>query len=114
MTKGQLIDGISNAIIRQEGAAPTALNPGNIRTPAWITNPVVHNGFWVPKSRAEGLAGLAHLVALRIAEGWSLTQIIESYAPAADGNNPIAYIQNVANWVPIPNTAAPLYTLITG
>ena len=81
----KLIQRIVNAQIRQEDEPPTALNPGNLRGAPWLTNPVIENGFWVPGSRAEGVAGLAHEVALHIAEGQSLTQYLTDYAPPGDG-----------------------------
>lgn len=109
-----LIQRIVNAQIRQEGAPPGALNPGNLRSAIWIPNAVIKNGFWVPKTRQEGIAGLAHLVALHIAEGNSLTQYITGYAPPSDGNDTAAYIANVSEWAGIPDVNAPIWIYITG
>jgi hypothetical protein len=107
-----LIQRIVNAIIRQEGMSPTYFNPGNLRGAPWLKNPKIVNGFWIPVSRAQGIAGAAHVVALHIAEGNSLTQLIEIWAPSSDGNNTGAYIANVLNWAKIPNATDPLYSFI--
>ena len=108
----KLIQRIVNAQIRQEDEPPTALNPGNLRGAPWLTNPVIENGFGVPGSRAEGVAGLAHEVALHIAEGQSLTQYLTDYAPPGDGNDTAAYIEHVANWAGIPDVNQPLWNYL--
>ena len=113
MIVGSLIQVIVSAIFRQEGEPDTALNPGNLRGAPWLTDPVISKGFWVPKSRAEGIAGAAHLVALRIAEGNSLTQLISIWAPPSDGNDTTAYIKDVMAWTGIVDPDVPLYTLIS-
>lgn len=107
-----LIQRLVNGIIRQEGMAPTALNPGNLRAAPWLKFPVVRNGFWVPGSRAEGISGAAHVVALRVAMGQTLTQLISAWAPATDKNNTAVYIHNMALWCGIPDVNVPLYTFI--
>ena len=95
-----LIQRIVAAIIRQEGEPADSVNPGNLRAAPWLhpssDQPYIVNGFWVPASRAEGVAGLAHVVALHIAEGDSLTTFISGYAPPGDGNATAIYIENVA------------------
>jgi len=70
------------------------------------TKPV--GGFWIPRTRAEGEAGILHIVGLHIAEGDSLTTFIGKYAPSADHNNTAAYIANVSKWAGIPDTISPL------
>lgn len=112
MNVGNLIQRISNAIIRQEGEPMMALNPGNLRGAPWSDHPLIKNGFWVPMSREQGLAGIAHVVALRVAMGQSLTQLISAWAPASDHNNTAAYIENVKNWAGIPDENAPLWSYI--
>jgi hypothetical protein len=108
-----LIQRITNAIFRQEGASGTSLNPGNLRDAPWLNNPVIDsNGFWVPVNRHAGVAGAAHVVALRIAEGQSLTELITAWAPPSDGNDTAAYIQNVKEWADIPNEFVPLWKFI--
>ena len=109
---GDLIERISNAIVRQEGEPIVALNPGNLRGAPWLTAPVIKGGFWVPPSREAGLAGIAHVVALRIAMGQSLTQLISAWAPASDHNNTAAYIANVKEWAAIPDESAPLWDFV--
>lgn len=107
-----LITRITEAIFRQEGMAPDYVNPGNLRAAPWLTHPIIDNGFWVPYSRAQGVAGAAHVVALRIAMGQSLRQLITAWAPAGDHNNTEAYINDVSDWASIPNVDVPLWSYI--
>ena len=107
-----LIARIVNAIIRQEGMNPTFKNPGNLRGAPWYPSPIIVNGFWVPPSRAAGVAGVAHVVALRIAEGESLSALISAWAPSSDGNDTAAYIANVKEWASIPDATVPLWNFI--
>jgi hypothetical protein len=116
---GDLIQRICNAIIRQEGEPMTAVNPGNLRGAPWLTSPVIVAGFWKPVSRAQGIAGLAHLVALHVAEGNTLTDFIAGhpgvyagFAPGADKNDPAAYIADVLAWAGIPSAVEPLWNFI--
>lgn len=107
-----LIERIVNAIIRQEAMSPDYPNPGNLRGAPWLTNPTIINNFWVPGSRAEGVAGAAHLVALHVAEGNSLAQLIPIWAPASDDNETDAYIEHVKEWASIPDELQPLWNFI--
>jgi hypothetical protein len=114
-----LIQRIVNAIIRQEGMGPQWANPGNLRGAPWLTNPIIFNGFWVPISRAQGVAGLAHLLALHVAEGNTLNDFIAGhpgvyagFAPGADGNKPTVYIANVMNWASIPDEDVALWNYL--
>jgi len=130
-----LISRITNAIFRQEGESSTMPNPGNLRDAPWFPKglqgrryyPVDPNtanivpeflkyssggGFWVPRSRAEGIAGAAHVVALHIAKGESLRELISAWAPSSDHNDTETYISNVANWAGIPDTKLPLWNFI--
>lgn len=108
-----LIQRIVAAIIRQEGMAASNTNPGNLRAAPWAAHPVIVSGFWRPATRQEGIAGLAHLVALRIAQGYSLAQLISSYAPASDHNRTDIYMRNVADWAKINDVNAPLWNLLS-
>jgi hypothetical protein len=107
-----LIQRITNAVFRQEGMPADCYNPGNLRDAPWLTRPVIENGFWRPVSRAQGVAGAAHCVALRIAEGQSLARLISAWAPASDNNNTSAYVQNVKLWAGIPDETVPLQNYI--
>lgn len=127
-----LISRITNAIFRQEGMGPAHQNPGNLRDAPWFPRGVGNNGarlypgtdpiqylkysssggFWVPRSRAEGIAGAAHVVALHIAQGDSLEALISRWAPPSDGNDTKAYIAHVAEWAGIPDTKLPLWNYI--
>ena len=108
-----LIQRITEAIFRQEGMPPDYPNPGNLRGAPWSNSPIIRNGFWQPHSRAEGIAGAAHVVALRIAMGQSLTTLISAWAPPSDHNNTLQYIANVKEWVAIKDEDAPLWDEIT-
>lgn len=88
-------------------------NPGNLRRAPWLSKPTIENNFWVPASRAEGVAGAAHVVALHIAEGNTLEQLISIWAPPTDNNDTATYIRNVAEWAAIPDAATPLWNFIT-
>lgn len=114
-----LIQRIVNAIIRQEGMSPHFMNPGNLRGAPWLANPTISGGFWHPESRAVGVAGLAHLVALHVAQGNSLTDFIAGhpgiyagFAPSADHNNSAVYVADVKNWAAIQDESAPLWNYI--
>lgn len=107
-----LIQRITEAIFRQEGMPAEAVNPGNLRRAPWLLTPAYANGFWQPGSRAEGVAGAAHCVALRIAEGQTLRQLINAWAPANDDNETAVYLANVQNWAVVPDADAVLWTLL--
>jgi len=98
-----LIGKIAAAIIRQEGNNPHSLNPGNLRAAPWKKNPIITDNFWKPASREEGIAGIYHVVALHIAKGESLTQLIYSWAPPSDNNPTAQYLVNVKKWTGIPD-----------
>lgn len=119
-----LIQRISAAIARQEGMGDAALNPGNCRDCPWFTGSYQNRiypeggkvafvkGFWVPRTRAEGVAGMRHVIALRIAMGQTLRQLITAWAPASDGNLTEQYIAHVQEWASIPNADQILWELL--
>src|SRR5690348_3922387 len=107
-----LIQRIVNAIIRQEGMPADYTNPGNLRAAPWRIAPPIKGGFWRPASRVEGVAGAAHVVALHIAEGDTLRELIGHWAPPTDGNATDVYIANVKAWAAIPDENAPLWNFI--
>jgi len=106
-----LIQRITNAIIRQEGMAPAYSNPMNLRAAPWRVGPFIAGGFWRPATRAEGIAGGAHVVALRIAMGESLAELISAWAPPIE-NNTEAYIAHVKEWAAIPDENVPLWSYL--
>lgn len=106
-----LIQRITNAIFKQEGMPSDYTNPGNLRAAPWLSRPIIEKNFWHPLTRQQGIAGAAHVVALHIAEGDSLTQLIGHWAPPSE-NNTAQYITNVKSWAAIPDEHAPLYTFI--
>lgn len=132
-----LINRLTDAIIRQEGS--TDNNAGNLRDCPWfpmvsgkpdnqgktISYRVYPDGskvqtetkgssgqFWAPRTKAEGVAGLAHVIALRIAMGQSLRQLISAYAPPSDKNNTEAYIAHLKEWARIPDSEVPLWNYL--
>ena len=111
-----LIQRLVAAIFRQEGMPPDYTNPGNLRGAPWMKVPTLIRGangtFWNPASRAIGVAGAAHVVALRIAEGQTLTQLISAWAPPGDHNNTATYIANVKTWAAISDENVPLWEYI--
>lgn len=114
-----LIQRIVNAMIRQEGMPQNYANPGNLRGAPWLTAPLIQKGFWKPVSRVVGVAGLAHLVALHIAQGNSLTDFIAGhpgvyagFAPGLDHNDPDTYIAHVKLWAEIPDVNLPMWNFI--
>lgn len=102
---------ICSAIARQEGGGPSALNPGNLRSAPWLPSPVIQNGFWKPTSRAQGIAGMYHQVALDISRGATLRKLISKWAPPAE-NQTEAYIKNVKSWTGILDENQPLQELL--
>ena len=130
-TMNDLVERIFNAILRQEGMPSDWTNPGNLVACPWfpylgpMDGPVLPqrypdgtvvqflDGFWNPPTRAIGIAGGGHCVALRIAEGQTLTQLISAWAPAADGNATAIYIANVKAFASIPDENVPLWSYIT-
>jgi len=118
-----LVQRITNAIFRQEGMSVDHRNPGNLRAAPWLHGTsysvvAMGGGFWMPASREQGVAGAAHVVALHIAEGDSLKQLIggkpgyAGWAPATDGNKTAEYIAHVKEWAAIPDENLPLWNYI--
>ncbi len=114
-----LIQRIVNAMIRQEGMPSNYANPLNCRAAPWLSAPLIQNGFWKPVSRAVGIAGGAHVVALHISQGNSLTDFIAGhpgvyggFAPGSDHNDPATYIKNVSEWAEVPDVLLPLWNFI--
>jgi hypothetical protein len=109
-----LIQRLVNAIFRQEGMPADFKNPGNLRGAPWLEKPNISaaTNFWLPESRAEGVAGAAHVIALRIAEGESLRTLISAWAPPSDGNATELYIQHVKEWASIPDENVPLWSFL--
>ena len=66
-------------------------NPGDLRAvPADPTGKCVA-GFAVCADDAHGVADTIHQIALDIARGQTFRQLMAGWAPAADGNNQVAY-----------------------
>jgi hypothetical protein len=82
-------------------------NPGDLRNAPWLQHPVIVDGFWQAGSRESGIAGLYHQIALGIARGQSLRQLISIWAPPSE-NNTDNYIKETARRVGITNVDTPL------
>lgn len=98
------------------GSLPnTDNNPGDLRLAPWVQHPTVVKGFWRPTSLPEGVAGLYHQLALDIARGWSLRQLVYSYAPPSDGNNSANYLSETGRRMGILPTQfdTPLWSFLT-
>jgi len=93
-----LIEAIANAIATAEGFFVNGTlpardnNPGDLRAAPWLQHPVVAGGFWNASSVGAGVAGLLHQIALDVARGQSLRQLIYAWAPPSDGNNTANYL----------------------
>lgn len=109
---------LASAIATQEGFFKTGSrpernnNPGDLRAAPWLQHPVIEDHFWLASSRAAGVAGLYHQIALCIARGESLRQLISIWAPEADHNDTTAYLKNVATWVGVTNVDEPLQNFL--
>jgi len=85
---------IASAIATQEGfyslnsVASRNHNPGNLRDAPWLgnTRPKDKNGFVTFASESEGVAGMYHQIALDIARGDTLRQLISKWAPPSEND----------------------------
>jgi len=107
---------ISAAIARQENVNPSYNNPGGlIAAPGCTSRP---GQIAICPDAATGEAGLERQVGIDIDRGWTLNQLINSWAPACSdpickGNNPSAYSSNVSTWTGLPQDV-PLSSLDLG
>lgn len=99
-------------IKHREGANPLNNNPGNCRYYSGgylpIYQPVKESpgGFAMFKDYATGWLYLMNTIKEKIHNhpDWTLLQLFENYAPAADGNNPVSYSQEVAIFMGVDNS----------
>jgi hypothetical protein len=68
--------------------------------------------FWIPRSRAEGIFGIIHVVSLHVVEGDNLRKLITRWAPPADHNATAEYVAHVAEWAAVPDPEAPLMNFL--
>ena len=68
--------------------------------------------FWIPRSRAEGIFGIIHVVSLHVVEGDNLRKLVTRWAPPADHNATAAYVAHVAEWAAVPDPDSPLMTFL--
>lgn len=92
---------VASAIATAEGyfsSDPNALpkknfNPGDLRAAPWLgPRKQDSHGFTIFNSPSEGIAGLYHQIALDIARGKTLCQLIEKWAPPSE-NDTSTYIE---------------------
>lgn len=120
-----LIGKLASAIATAEGffsedpnVIPRRMNnPGNLRAAPWLPNQKIEKGYWHADSIQQGTAGLYHQIALDIARGMTLRQLVSKWAPASDGNNTEAYIAETARRVgltldPQTKDTPPLWTFL--
>jgi hypothetical protein len=90
-------------------------NPGDLRLAPWVQHPVVQGGFWRPDSIEEGIAGLYHQLALDIARGQTLRQLVYAYAPPGDNNNSENYLTETVRRMGMETGDAdsPLWTFLS-
>lgn len=103
----EILKSIASAIAIQEGfyvpgAKPQRLNnPGDLRAAPWLPSPVIEGGYVHFGSVAQGIAGLYHQIALDVARGVTLRQLISKWAPPTE-NDTNAYIAAVAARTGLP------------
>ena len=118
MTIPNLIYKLACAIAAQEGffspgtIAQRQNNPGNLRGASWVGIVSMQGGYWLPTSLQQGQAGEMHLIALYIAEGLTLTEFINKWAPSSDGNEPEVYIDDVMAWTGIDDANVQLWNYL--
>ena len=104
------LDAMATGIMRFEGFEPGTpafknVNPGNLRTPDWAEHD--SGGFDVYPSFIAGFAALSKDIRDKfdghnehgLGPDSTLLQLMEVYAPAADGNLPMNYASFLAEWV---------------
>lgn len=69
-------------------------NPGNLRS--WPTEVGTNRGFAVFPSYEVGYNALTALLRSRCDRGWTLYQLMSSYAPVTDSNDPYGYASILA------------------
>ena len=116
----ELLYNLACAIAQQEGffrpdSIPQRLNnPGDLRAAPWLASPVIEHGYWHAPSLKAGIAGLFHQIALDVARGLSLRQLVSKWAPPSDGNDTSAYLKHVQTWCMIADSDVdkPLWNLL--
>jgi len=104
-----LIELLVSAIASAEGyfvpaSLPNRLNnPGDLRPWKGCTLPIEHN-FVHPRTIEEGTAIAYRQVAIDIARGWSLRQLVYSWAPTSDANNSALYLSETARRIGMATT----------
>ena len=90
-------------------------NPGDLRLAPWVQHPHIEGGFWRPNSIEEGIAGVYHQLALDIARGWSLRQVVNTYAPPSENNSAVYLVETARRMGmdPAKDLDVPLWTFMS-
>jgi len=118
-----VVDKISNAIAREEGYFNPANLPNRLNNPGDLNfagqmgaTPFTEPGRATPYAKFDtigfGIVGLYRQIWADIAKGMTLRTLIQSWAPAEDGNNPGSYLQNVMAWTGIDNPDVKLMDMV--
>ena len=108
-----IVQDLASAIARQENVSPAYNNPGGlIAAPGCTSRP---GQIAICPDAATGEAGLERQIQLDINRGWTLSDLIGSWAPKCNqpicaGNDPATYTANVATWTGLP-TDIPLNSI---
>lgn len=113
---GQLTT-VATAIETQEGYYPGSLayvnnNPGNLMAAGQPGCTVTSTGLCSFASFADGWNALLNQISLDASRGLTISQFTAKYAPAAAGNDPTTYADNIASAVGL-SPSDPLSTAIT-
>jgi hypothetical protein len=113
----EILKALASAIAVEEGfyvpgSKPQRLNnPGDLRAAPWLASPVIEGGYVRFASVAQGIAGLYHQIALDVARGVTLRQLIAKWAPPTE-NDTSAYLAAVVSRTGLP-LDQPLQELLT-
>lgn len=113
-----LFDRLANAIATAEGffvsgSLPAVNhNPGDLRASS-LDRPKDRHGFVVFKSDEEGVAALYRQIALDVARGVSLRQLVYKWAPPSDGNDSENYVRETARRAQVGDVDKPLWNYLT-
>ena len=94
---------LAQAIARQENTNPVYNNPGALMgaPSSYCQNGKASNGMVIFCTPQDGQAALDNQINIEVGQGLTLQQMLNSYAPASDGNNPTEYAVNVSSWTGI-------------
>ena len=105
---------LADAIAKQENVNPAYNNPGALTAAPSRYCQTGKTGILVNFcTKEDGLDALNNQISLNANRGMTLDSFFASYAPAASGNDPVTYANNVAGWTGI-DPSVPLNTVDAG